>query len=188
MVHVRAVRRRGWRLKLVRDCPQARNLPSRRRYALARLVALLAFRRTAQVPAGVDRVVYGIDPDHDPTENYFVGSMYAMLMVAFTAAALPFGRAMSIIVAAVLSPLTLQLPIFIAAVFSRFRKGDFRRWQAAVHLGIIAAFSAYFARTDSAVRYLAWAFLILVAANAIAAVIMFFTRDTVRRMEAECGI
>ena len=175
-------------MKLVRNQPRARRLPTRRRYALARLVALLTFRFEERVPEGIDHVVYAMDRDHDKTESYFVASMFAALTIIYTAALLPFGRSISIVVAIAASPVTLQLPIYVAGALSGYRLRDLRSFQSAFHMLVLIAPSLYFARTTSPARFVAWTFLTLCGMNMIAAVIMFFARGRVARMEAECGI
>lgn len=170
------------------DEPRAKWLPSRRRFALARLMALIAFRAAAARPKKVERVVYAIDRDHDQLENYAMSLWIAITMFAYTASALPLRPVAAAVAALVLLPMMLQIPFYTGPVLIAFAAGDNRRFASRFYLSVIVAASAYFARAQSSVRYVAWFFLGVCALNALAAVIMFFARGVVAQMEAECGL
>jgi hypothetical protein len=176
-------------MKLIIDKPKVRQLPSRRRFALARLIALVTFRFPARTTPGVDRVIYAIDRDHDQVENFFVSLWFAVTAIAYTAALLPFRQsAAAALVAVAIAPFALAFLMFSAGLFTRYGDGDYRRYQSIYHMAVLLALSLHFARSQSLVRYVAWCFLAICAVNAIAAAIMLFARGTVARMEAECGL
>ena len=175
-------------MRLVFDKPLARLLPTRRRYALARLIALVMFRSAAAQPA-VDRVVYAIDPDHDALENYFLSLCAGVMAFVYTAALLPLEGYAAALTALIVAPIVTHAPLFTAAIFTGYSaRRDFRSYQSIVHFAMFIALSLYVARLSSPARYVAWSFLALCAVNAVAALIMFFARGAVARMEAECGM
>jgi hypothetical protein len=167
--------------------PRAKRLPSRRRFALARLIALATFRSgTEGAPA--DRVVYAVDTDHDAVESYFMSAWFSVMAFAYAAALVPQRGFVAVALAIVLTPVVMHVSLFTAALFTGYTDRDWRRYQSIFHMTLFITLSIHVAQLSSPARYVAWASLALCAANAVAAVIMFFARDAVRRMEAECGI
>lgn len=174
-------------MRLSINHPRAKRLPSRRRFALARLIALATFRSgTGSAPA--DRVVYAVDADHDAAENYFLSTWLSVMAFAYAAALLPHHGVVAVALAIVLTPVALHVCLFTAALFTGYRDRDFRRYQSVFHMTFFIALSIYVAQSSSPARFVAWGSLALCAANAVAAVIMFFARGAVAQMEAECGI
>ena len=174
-------------MRLSINHPRAKRLPSRRRFALARLIAFATFRSGTESPAA-DRIVYAVDADHDAVENYFMSAWFTVMAFAYSAALLPQRGVAAVALAIVLAPVALHVPLFTAALFTGYTDRDWRRYQSIFHMTLFIALSLHVAQLSSPARFVAWASLALCAANAIAAVIMFFARDAVTRMEAECGI
>jgi hypothetical protein len=138
------------------------------------------------VPAG--RIVYAVDADHDAAENYFLSAWFCVMAFAYAAALVPQRGLVALALAVVLAPVALHVSLFSAALFTGYSDRDWRRYQSIFHMTLFIALSIHVAQLSSPARFVAWASLALCAANAVAAVIMFFARGAVTRMEAECGI
>ncbi len=175
-------------MRFARDQDRARWLPSRRRFALSRLIALIAFRVARPSPAQFERVLHAIDRDHDQAENYFVSLWISVTAFAYLASALPLRPFPASLLALALLPIVLQIPFYSAPLLDGFRGGDRRSFTSRFYVFLVLAASLYFGALGSPVRYVAWIFLGICAANVVAAAIMWFARGEVARMEAECGL
>ena len=168
-------------MKIVRDDPAARWLPSRHRFALARLIAFILFRVEDSRPrlSSVDHLLLAIDRDQSAIENYFLSIWFIVMAVCYIAAALPLPAAISFIVAVPLATIAMQIPI-CAGVPMQVSSVGF--------MLLLFSESAYYASTASAVRYVAWFSLIIMVMNTMAWLVMIFLRHEVRELERRCGI
>ena len=178
-------------MKFVRDCPEARRLPSRFHFALARLLALA--RSYAATPRpDVDRVVYAIDRHQNAAEHYAVSLWVVVTVACYVASALPLKPAAAAAASLVLGPIVAQIPIVVVGVlvllFNRGKMRDAVGINSAACMTLLFLASAYFAQRRSPVRFVAWFFFVVVALNALAWVILTLMRKRIRRMETECGI
>lgn len=171
---------------------RAKWLPSRHRYALARLVAFVVLR-TSRAPMRPNRpVVLPIDRDQSALEwnavalwIFITANLY---LIALVRPALwifmPF-------VAAVL----IQVPMYVTGVFIApvlraiaRRPGENNRHIISIaYFLTLAAISAWFAWTLTWARFVAYFFFAVLALNAVAFVIMLMLRGSVARIEAEYG-
>lgn len=170
-------------MKIVSD-RRPRWLPSRHSFALARLIAFLVFRIQKQNPARspADRYVFTIDEHQSSAENYFVAAWVLATAIVETTALLPFRTWISAIIAVITVPWLLQLPLYVlGSMFGR------RSLTSMATLGVIAIGSAFVAVMPSNAHYVAWLFLIVVAANAAAWPIGWLLREPMKALERECG-
>lgn len=156
-------------------------LPSRHHFALARLIALAMLR--PKPPADdVDHVVFAVDRHQSTAENYAVSILYTVITTCYIAALLPLSTPLALLVAVPLAQIAIQMLIVGGGLVLRTMTAN----SAFMMLAAIAA-SLYFATRATWVRFPAYAFLAVVALNAIAFVIMWLLRDRVRALELRCA-
>jgi hypothetical protein len=159
-------------------------LPSRHRFALMRLVGFLLSNRRPPVPRPLSPVIYVIDRDQSAIETYGLSIVYFTVTTCYIAALLP---PRAFLAAIPLAFIAIQLPICVsgALILPKWRNNE--ATNSAMLMALIIAASLYFATRPSWVRFVAFAFLALVAANALAAAVMFALRDKVREQERRCA-
>jgi hypothetical protein len=173
-------------VKVVRDRPEARALPSRRHFALTRLVALMfpGTPRNSEEPR--DHIVLSIDADQTASESYLVSAWFTATLACYIAAALPLVLPVAMIVAVPLAMISIVLICMFATL--PLPDGDNTRVSSAALFVVLAIASAYFAVQPSWARFVAWLFFSFVIANAIAATIVWLLGGRVRELEARCGV
>ena len=159
-------------MRIVRDREDARWLPSRFRFAIFRLIALI--RMTFTAPRERRGIIIVIDRDQSTFENYTISIWYMATIACFFAALMPLP------IAILASTLIVQIPLFFL--------GGGQRMNSRVLMSLAAIAAAYLAASRTWIRFAAWQFLAIVALNAVAALIMLTLRGAVRRMEARCGL
>ena len=175
-------------MRVVRDCPQARYLPSRYHFALARLLGFAASRLHTPVAPPVDRVVYAIDRDQSAVENYGVAIWFVVSLVFYVAFFLPFRAPFDILAAVVIAPLSAQIAILLAGgAFTLIGMKNNLAILSVTTMSVMIAASSYLATTTAPVRFVAWFFLFVVALNAIAWLILLPLRHRIRELEKQCG-
>jgi hypothetical protein len=174
-------------------------LPSRHHFALARLIAVIVCRtgnpacpdgRDPVCPDGRDRlssnVIYAIDRGQSALENYTVSALIYIVASAYLIAALPWPWWLSAIVVLPLTPLVVQIPIYVSGSLLRGRVH--LRFNSIFFMSLLLLASAYFAaRPGGWVRWVAWSMLALFALNAIAACVMWLLRGYVAEVERRCA-
>ena len=175
-------------MKIVHDRAEARWLPSRCRFALARLVAFVILRRAKPQPApGLRLIVQG---DQQPAEHYVVSLWVTLTAIAYVTAllarwmVLPAAAAIAIVPAGIVVELPYLLP---GALLLPFRRRNDNKLQATAYMVVMLIASSYFAMQSTPVRFAAYFALLLFALNGVAAVVMFALRGPVRRLEERCG-
>ncbi|HEY8131541.1 MAG TPA: hypothetical protein VII12_06580 [Thermoanaerobaculia bacterium] len=168
-------------MKALRDCPAARWLPSRHRFALARLIAFLRLRAEASRPrpADVDHEILVIDRDQTAIEHYAVSAWIFLTIVCYIAAMLPLPMGVAFVAALPLSGVAVQIPTYTFAG---------RKVNSVLTMVLMIVASSYFGMAASPVRYVAWFFFAVIAFNAAAWLIMMLMRDRVLELEQRCGI
>jgi hypothetical protein len=157
-------------------------LPSRHRFALMKLIGfLLSSRRQRPEPR---RVIYVVDRDQSAVENYGLAIVYFTVTTCYIAALLP---PPAFLAAVPLAAIAVELPMYLigAAILPLWR--DKQTLHSIVMMALLIAASAYFATRTTWVHFVAFAFLALVAVNAVAAVVMFALRNRVRELERRCA-
>jgi len=138
--------------------------PARHHFALARLVAHVMWRRPA--PAA-DDTIYFVDRHQSAIENHAVAAWFLLSMTCFIAAALPLSLPLALVAAFPLAMLAIQIPIFITGLpFSN------PRLNSKFMMLCGAAAALYSALQPGWVRFAGWAFLGVIALNAIAFVVV----------------
>jgi peptidoglycan-N-acetylglucosamine deacetylase len=160
-------------VKIVRDQPHARWLPSRFRFAAFRLLAWAIFRSKQQPAAQPDgTLILGIDRDQSALENY---TMAVWMSVVTTSFAFVFlDRVLSRGFAIVLAPIVAQVVLQLFVVWQLFGPASWRNRNnidvnSFIGMMIVTIVAIYFVGSDHWVRYVAWAFLASLAVNAVAA-------------------
>jgi hypothetical protein len=176
-------------VRFVRDCPQARYLPSRYHFALARLLGFAASRLRSPVVLPVDRVVYAIDRDQSAVENYGVAIWFVATLVCYVGFLLPFRAPFDILAAVVIAPLSAQMAILLVggALTLMGMKNNVAILSAAT-MSVMIAVSSNLATATAPVHFVAWFFLFVVALNAIAWLILLPLRNSIRELEKRCGV
>jgi hypothetical protein len=183
-------------MRVVRDRADARWLPSRARFAISRLIALLVM---SQTPAREHKgLVLVIDRDQNAIENHVLGAGAAIAGSAFIAGALTnrAGVVLAIVLAVPLaliaySALVVMLGLIVEplVVKSGAPISLARRINGLIQMGLLLGAAVHFATRPAWVRPVAVAFLTVVALNVIASVVMIFMRSRVaaldRRFEVE---
>jgi len=152
------------------------NIPSRHHFALFRLGAYLRLRLT-QTPAKQDDVAYVIDPDQSAFENYSIAAWSVAMVACY----------LSDFVTPLLTPLlaALALHVPLCTIGLLRRNGNNIRLVSVITMLLLAFAAAMYATSTSWLRFVAWQFFAFVALNAIAAVIVFFLRNSIRKLEAD---
>lgn len=174
-------------MRIVRERTEARWLPSRHRYALARLVAFLMLR--ASRPGRRPGLILAIDRDQSTLENFTVGAWAVVTTTAYLAAPM---RGAWKLAALPLAILALQLPLYLMGavllpLFGRPLYAFNHRINSTLLWVLLILASSYFATTAGVTRFVAYLFFAVVALNASAAVILFLMRGSVAAWEQRCG-
>lgn len=172
-------------MRVVRDRAEARWLPSRHRYALARLVAFLVLRRARSEPR--PGLVLAVDRDQSTPENLAIGIWAWLTWTCYAAAILPGAWKLA---APILGLLVLQIAVLAAIAFPLFGRNLYannHRISSVMLFVLLILASSYFATVSTWVRFVAWLVFAVFALNAIAAAILYPMRHAVRELEARCG-
>jgi hypothetical protein len=164
-------------VKMARGRAEARWLPSRHRFAIARLYAFLRLRGAKPEPR--EGLMMVVDRDQTAFEHHGV-SLWIVATVAcylaaslFRALPLPAALLVSIPVAAIV----VEVPVVSGGFLFRGRANG------VFFMILFTAVSAYFARQTSWVRFAAWQVFAVMALNAIAAAILLLLREPIARLE-----
>jgi len=157
-------------------------LPSRHHFALARLFALAMLTTTPPPPSDVDRIIFAVDRHQSTAENYAVSILFTVIVTCYVAALLPMAAPLALLVALPLAQIAIQILIVSGGLIVRSMAAN----SAFMMLSAVAA-SLYFATRTTWVRFPAYAFLAIVALNAVAFVVMWLLRDRVRALELRCA-
>ena len=153
-------------MKLVRNA-DARWLPSRHRYALARLVAFVLFQKRwlrHRTPN-----VYAIDRDQSTVESYTISVWILATVTCYLA---PFTTWWLALPAAMIA---IEIPMYVSGLLlNNVRINSMVLWTLLAIASIRGGWVGRF-------------FFGVVAANAVAAVILFALRRRIRELEERCG-
>ena len=162
-------------MRVIRDRDEARWLPSRHHFALAKLIAMIVMK-----PA----INYAIDRDQSTLENYAIS---IWLYITGTAYLMAATHPLAWIIVPWIAGFLIHAPCFLIGwIAGLFGGHDNRKLNGVLTMGMMLIASSHFAMTTSPVRFIAWFFLGVVALNAIAAVVMWMLRGTAAAMERRC--
>jgi len=175
-------------LNVAVDQPEARWLPSRHRFALARLIALVRLRRSREVMASPEHLILSIDRDQTASEMYGVAIWVVATTACYIAALLPLRLPLSIIAAIPLAAVAVHLPIVIGGPLLRLviGDGDHVKIVSVMTMGLLLLASSYFVLVPTWARFAAWLFFAMLILNCAAAVILWLLRDAVQVAEERC--
>ncbi len=145
-------------------------MTARYNFALARLIAFVCGTGSQPVPVpGVDRVILANDRHQSAAENYTAALAYLALVICFLTAFMPLWAA------APLSLIAIEIPIYVFGIpFNN------RRAVAAGYVLCGAAMSWYLILQPRWIRFAGYAFLAVLALNAVAWVIMGLLRNRIQ--------
>lgn len=181
-------------MRTVRDRLDARWLPSRFRYAIFRLVAFGVIRRSR--PREVRGLVLVVDRDQSASEYYLISAWLLLTVSCYVCAGLsPVTNGVVAGVAAIpIASLIMEAPMYLSgAVMPVLRAAGIRqesslRVASMMLYGLLLLTAAYFALAESWVRYVAVSFFAIMAANAVAAVVVWSLRRRIAELEKTYGV
>ena len=175
-------------LKIVADRPEARRLPSRHRFALARLIGYLRLRQSKPAACHSEHLILSIDRDQTAAEMHGVALWVIVTTMCYIAAALPLTFPLAIILAIPLAAIAIHLPIVIGGPLLRLFIGDGNHIKiiSVTTMSLLLIASSYVATTASWARFVAWIFLAILLINCLAAAILWLLHDAVQAAEERC--
>jgi hypothetical protein len=170
------------------DRPDARWLPSRHRFAAARLVALVRLLMARPAEKQAIHLVLPIDRDQTSAEINGVAIWVFATTACYIAASLPLPLPVSIALAIPLAAVAIHIPIVACGLVMRLLTGDGNHIKAisVVIMGLLMMASFYAATTATWARFVACFFLAVLAFNGVAAFVLWLLRGAVRRGEERC--
>jgi hypothetical protein len=175
-------------LNIVVDHPEARSLPSRHRFALARLIGYLRLRESKPAAHDSEHLILSIDRDQTAIEMHLVALWVFVTTTFYIAAALPFALPLSTILAIPLAAIAIHLPIVIGGPLLRLFIGDGNHIKiiSVTTMALLLIASSYAATTASWARFVAWLCFAILLINCLAAAILWLLRDAVQAAEEQC--
>jgi hypothetical protein len=171
-------------MKAVSNRAQARWLPSRYRFAIFRLYALLRLAMSSSESGGGE--ILQIDRDQSNEEQYAVALLVFVTVASYLAVLLPLVLPVAVAIAIPLAGLAVQVPVYITGSLLPARR-DHASINGIVLMTIIAAASVFFARGATWAHFVAWFFLGTLVVNGTAACITFLLRGRIAAMDREYG-
>jgi hypothetical protein len=169
------------------DRPEAHWLPSRHRFALARL---FAFARLGNAPHVLksEHLILPVDRDQTAAEMQLVAAWVFVTTACYIAAALPINLPLAIVLAIPLAAIAIHLPIVIGGPILRLLIGDGNHIKivSVTTMSLLLIASAYVAATTSWARFVAWFFLAILLLNSAAAAVLWLLRNAVHAAEERC--
>jgi hypothetical protein len=167
-------------MKMVRGHAEARWMPSRHNFALFRLYAYLRLRNAAHEP---NEMILAVDRHQSSAEAMAVATWIFVTTTCCLAGTM-FSWPVAFLVAAVgIHAVMVASGVLFVTLFPAHVLRINSIWM----MTLFAALAAYCATRPTWVRFAGWQFFALLALNAIAAMILFFLRDSVARLESSCA-
>lgn len=183
-------------MNVIRDRADARWLPTRFDFALFRLFAW--FRLKTTHPEEKKGLVLSIERHQSAVENYLIGICVWVVIAAFLAsifaATLPLGAACLIALPAAGVLVSVEIVIMGTMIMPLIRKMTGVSGEAGIAANsvvtsaIALAAATLLAVGESPLRFIGYAYLIMIAANAIASVIVFLMQQQFIEMERRYGV
>lgn len=175
-------------MNVVIDRPKARWLPSRHRFAIARLLALARLRRGAQSGETPEHLILAIDRDQSASEAHTVAVWVFVTTASYFIAMLPMPLPLAIVAAIPLASLAIHFPILGGGLLLRLitRDENHIRIISAGTMGLLLIWSAYVALATTWARFVAWFFFAVLAINGVAALVLWLLRASVQAAEERC--
>lgn len=174
-------------MRLVRNNPDARWLPSRFRYPLGRLIAalVLASRRKSQETKGL---VLAVERDQNPFESNAIAAGVSLTLIIYFAEILrPYARSFSYLLAVITTVVALHAAIlFFWWFFRMVRVRNAQFITDVLFFLVLVALSMYYVLTPSTsplTRIVAVLLVGAVVLNILASVVLRLFRTTIARLE-----
>jgi hypothetical protein len=177
-------------MNVVTDRPEARWLPSRHRFALARLVAYAKLRGARGVVTNhAEHLILPIDRDQTAAEMNGIAIWVFLTTVCYIASMLPLIWPAAIVVAIPIAAIALHLPIVVIGPIVRMLigDGDHVKIISVITMSLLVIASAYVAASSSWSRYVAWFFFAVLIVNAAAVVVVRLLRGEIVAAEERCA-
>jgi hypothetical protein len=176
-------------VNVVVDHPEARLLPSRHRFALARLIAYVRLRSARPAVSQPEHLILPIDRDQTAAEMNGTAIWVFVTTTCYIAAALPLSLPIAVIIAIPLAAIAIHLPIVVGGPILIFviGDGDHVKIVSAITMGLLLIASSYFAISPEWVRFAAWLFFAILIINSAAAAILWLLRKPIRAAEERCA-
>lgn len=172
---------------VVIDRPEVRWLPSRHRFALARLIAFARLGNKRAVKQA-EHLLLPIDRDQTAAEMNCVAAWVFVTTTCYIGAALPFVLPLSIVLAIPLAAIAIHLPIVIGGPILRALIGDGNHIKivSVTTMSLLLIASAWVATTPTWTRFVAWLFLAILIINSVAAIVLWLLRKPIQAAEERC--
>lgn len=176
-------------MNVVTDRPEARWLPSRHRFALARLIAYAKLRGARAADNKVEHLILPIDRDQTATEMNGVAIWVFVTTVCYIAAALPLIWLAAIVVAIPIAAIAIHFPILVIGPIVRMLigDGDHIKIISVITMSLLVIASSYFAASSTWARYAAWFFFAVLIMNGAASMVLWLLRGVIREAEERCA-
>lgn len=176
-------------MNVVADQPEARWLPSRHHFALARLIAYANLRRAREGANDAEHLILSIDRDQTAAEMNGVAIWVFATTVCYIAAVLPLIWPAAIIVAIPIAAIVLQFPTVIIGPIVRMLIGDGNHIKiiSVIAMSLLVIASSCVAASSSWARYAAWFFFAVLIMNGAAAAIVWLLGGPIRAAEKRCA-
>ena len=175
-------------LNVAIDRPDARWLPSRHHFAVARLIGYILLGRTRPAVDRPGHLILSIDRDQTTVEMHLTAFWVFATTACYVAALLPFALPLSIILAIPLAAVAIHLPIVLGGPILRALTGDGNHIKivSVITMVLLLIASSYVATTRTWARFVAWLFFAILLLNGVAAVILWLLRGSVKAAEERC--
>jgi hypothetical protein len=175
-------------MNVVVDRPAAHWLPSRHRFALARLIAYLRLRRSRPASQQPEHLILAVDRDQTALEMHLVALWVFVTTTCYLAAALPVVLPLAIVLAIPLAAIIIHLPVVAGGPLLRLVIGDGNHIKivSVTTMALLLIASGCVAMTATWARLVAWLFFAILIVNGFAAVIVRLLRDAIQTAEERC--
>lgn len=175
-------------LNVAIDRPDARWLPSRHRFAVARLIGFILLGRARSAEEGPEHLILSIDRDQTAVEMHLTAVWVFATTACYIAALLPVALPLSIVLSIPLAAVAIHLPIVLGGPILRALTGDgdHIKLVSVITMGLLLMASSYMATTQTWARFVAWLFFAILFLNCAAAVILWMLRGSVQAAEERC--
>jgi hypothetical protein len=172
-------------VKIVHGRADARWLPSRFNFALFRLYAFVRMKLARPQPADVSLV---IDRNQNPIESAVLSTWTTATLSCYAAGTLfeTWPLPLALLAGVPVAITCLEIPIVAIGLLLRHRATNIPL-NSFVLMSLLIAAALYFVCAQSWIRFAAWQFLVAVALNAAAAVIVLLLRGSIAEMENATG-
>jgi hypothetical protein len=177
-------------MNVIADRPDARWLPSRHHFAIARLIAFVRLMRVeGRGTEEREHIILPINSDQSAAEVYAVAVWVYLTTASYFVAVLPLSLPLAVFAAIPLAFIAIQIPIVVGGPLLRLLLGDESHVRTifAVTMGMLLIWSFYIVRMATWAGLVAWLFFAVLAANGIAAVILRMLRRRVEAAEKRCA-